>query len=92
MLVSDWPASAGSCDGSTEGGASAWANQLPEMDLSQEPPPPDWFYWDVREEDFIRKLSQITLCVCVCVLRDGRQERVCVGALCGGGSALLFDC
>lgn len=40
MLVSDWPAS-------TEGGATAWANQLPEMDLSQEPPPPDWFYWDV---------------------------------------------
>lgn len=37
-----------------EGGATARSSQV---DL----PPLDWFYWDAGEEDFIKKLSQITL-------------------------------
>lgn len=41
-----------------EGGATARSSQV---DLSQNLPPLDWFYWDAGEEDFIKKLSQITL-------------------------------
>lgn len=59
--LDDRRCSAGSRDGSTEGGATEWANQNMRDHQQRWIWARTWFCWDVPEEDFIKKLSQITL-------------------------------
>lgn len=59
--LDDRRCSAGSRDGSTEGGATEWANQNMRDHQQRWIWARTWFCWDVPEEDFIKKLSQIML-------------------------------